>query len=187
MSTQPGFDPYRAEDAERGVYKGWLWLPPAVWQNDGAAPPTDATYGTNAQSVFDTKQFANATADDEVFTQFPVPPGMVSGNRFTLRVWFCINTNSGGVHWDGALNIIPLNGTTDAAGTALTGVTTTVPTTAYQMTYTDLDLNVSGEVIVPPAMCNIRLFRDISNAGDTAAAVAEFLGAELLWDKFAGA
>jgi hypothetical protein len=83
------------------------------------------------------------------------------------------------------LNAVGKDEATDAAGTAITGVTTTVPATAYLMTYTDLDLDLSDETLVPPKMCNLRLYRDISHAGDTAAAVAEFLGAELLWDKFA--
>jgi len=171
-------------NSDRGFQKGTIDIPISKWQADGASAPADGTYGTNAQSVFDTKDF-DQTTDEVLHTALKVPADYGGGLKLVIDWNINVGDTTKAVVWDATINALDAADTVDAAGSGATAVTVACTGTAYQLIQTEIDLDISTETLTPGKLIGIMLFRDANHASDTATADALLLGSTLLYDKSA--
>jgi len=181
----------RMVNADEGICKGYMWLNVNDFEVDGTNPPATTSVGTAGQATFDALNFDDTTTD-VAFTSFAVPRDYYNGLK--MRIHWNVNSTSTTtrVVWDAAINCVAVGAAIDAAGTAVTAVGTVGDATAYDLRVTELNLDVSGEVFSAGKLITIMLSRDHDHtAGDEAgvaddmAVDANFLGAEILWNRSA--
>ena len=178
-----------ARDADYGPGWGYIFWDANDIVVDGTAPPTlTRDVGTDGQSQVSKLAFDFQTADDIAFINAVVPGDLADGGEMYLDLYWDINANSSNVRWDGVVTLTPPDKTTvlDAAGTALTGVSTAVPGTAYFLTRTTLTIdNGAGSPVSPTRgyFMQIQIFRDQDHADDAAGAAANLSKAVLRYQK----
>jgi len=158
---------------------------------DGTNPPTlTAANGTDGQQQYDSLDFAHDSTD-LAFINDIVPNDYY--DDLMLELYWFNSATTGGVTFDGAVNVTPPDATDDLddAGVGIDAVTVTVPGTTLYLTKTVLRLGTrnggdgGGPVtgIKPGKFLQILLQRTHDATGDTAAAATSLVAARLSWRK----
>lgn len=147
----------------------------------GVDAPTDISNGTNV-SVFGSLRFDDS-ATESVNRQFPLPTDWTGA--LDLTIYWLTPATSGNVVWQVATLCIADNETLDTAtftyNAAQTVTDAAKASASYLNTASIASLTTTGcaagELLV------LKLFRDPTNAGDTLANNADFLGAKFTYRR----